>query len=326
VFDENWTCGTDDLAHPFGDVMDGLQGNGDDDVHPVGGDKTAEIAFDMDNEYYVRRGSAQACIDDIEAIVTGMDVIYERDVNICHRITRIIIRDTSNDPYSGNGAESILTQFQNHWNSQQGGIARDLAHMLAGRSRDGGILGIAYLSVVCNRGSAYGVSWTLFTSNMTQRIALTAHECGHNWGAPHCCGGCSGCSTCRIMCPCLGGCSGILTSFGTSEIQSITNFRNSRNCLEDGCNGGGGGSGVPCEAIKTLKGACRLNGTIKGKVILYDSTHDTEQVTIEIDGRSFVLTINGDRAPFSVCCYAAGPHSVSLLDPGNCATTVVTCE
>ncbi|MCC7290696.1 MAG: hypothetical protein IT449_01390 [Phycisphaerales bacterium] len=324
VTDDTWTCGAEGVDFNFGDLQ-GAHEHGDGGNGTAGSDKTADIAFDMDNEFYTRRGSAQACIDDIEAIVAGMDVIYERDVNICHNITTIIIRDNVNDPYSGTDAETILTQFQNHWNSQQGGVTRDLAHMMAGRSRDGGILGIAYLSVVCNRGSAYGVSWTLFTSNMTQRIALTAHECGHEWGAPHCCGSCSGCSDCRIMCPCLGGCSGILTSFGTAEKNAITSFRNSRNCLVDGCNGGGGG-GVPCADVKALKAKCRSNGTIKGKVILNTIFHDGENVTVAIDGNNIILTIDVDRAAFDMCCFSGPGHEVTLVDPANCQSKTVDCN
>lgn len=325
--DDSWTCGTDELRHSFGGMQHHLDQSEANGPNPAGGDRTAEVAFDTDFEFFQRRGSVQACIDDIEAIQAGVDVIYERDVNICHVISRIIVRDTSNDPYSGTDAETILTQFQNHWNSQQGGVQRDLAHLMAGRSRDGGILGIAYLSVVCNRSSAYGVSWTLFSSNMTQRVALTAHEEGHNWGAGHCCSGCSGCSTCRIMCPCLGGCSGNITSFGTSEINQITNHRNSRSCLTDGCGGGGGGGGgVQCGDVKNLKARCRDNGAIKGKVILFDETHDGEQVIISIDGRNFTLTIANGRAPFNVCCYTGPGHSVSLVDPGNCITIQVSCN
>lgn len=194
----------------------------------------AEVAYDADFEFYQKNGSnVNTTIADIENVQNGVNVIYERDCEITHRITTIIVRSNSNDPYTSTDAATLLGQFQNEWNSNQSSVQRDLAHLMTGKNMNGGTIGIAYLAVVCNRGSAYGVSESRYTTNYNSRVGLTSHEKGHNWAAPHCCGGCSGCSTCRIMCPCLGGCSGIVTSFGASEISSIVNFRNTRNCLEE---------------------------------------------------------------------------------------------
>lgn len=323
IWDPNWSCGTDGIFHGFGDPQD----PNDPGVDPAA-DKTAETAFDTDYEYFTRRGSnIQACVDDIENIMVGVDVIYQRDVAICHKINQIVVRDNANDPYSGTDAESILSQFQNHWNANYGNVQRDMAHMMAGRSTDGGIIGIAYLAVVCSRSSAYAVSWTLFTSNLSYRVALTAHEKGHNWGAGHCCSGCSGCSDCRIMCPCLGGCSGDVTRFGTNEKSAISNFRNSRSCLTDGCNGGGGGGGeVPCSVIKKLTLKCTAARDLKGKVVLYSYSYHGKHVSVSIDGgASMQLTINERKAAFFKQGPFTGTHSVTLTDPANCKTTTTTC-
>jgi hypothetical protein len=90
------------------------------------------------------------------------------------------------------------------------------------------VIGIAFLGVVCNVGSAYGLSVSRFTSNYTSRVGLTSHEIGHNWNAPHCSG-----STCYIMCATLGGCGQNVTLFGASEKPYILSWKNGAGCLDN---------------------------------------------------------------------------------------------
>jgi hypothetical protein len=52
---------------------------------------------------------------------------------------------------------------------------------------------------------------------------------GHNWGALHC----NGDADCRIMCSGIGGCAGSPTAFGNSATNSISNFADTRTCLDD---------------------------------------------------------------------------------------------
>lgn len=223
--------GHDHHDHAGPDLSD--HADGDQWLDPAG-IKEAEIAYDADFEFFQKNSSnVNTTIADIENVHNSINVIYERDVEIHETITTIIVRSNSADPYTSTDPGTLLGEFQDEWNTNQTGITRDLAHLMTGKNLAGGVIGVAYLGVVCNRSVAYGLSESRFTSNFNQRVGLSAHEQGHNWGAPHCCGGCSGCSSCRIMCPCLGGCSGIVTSFGPDEINSITNFRNSRSCLGD---------------------------------------------------------------------------------------------
>lgn len=111
-----------------------------------------------------------------------------------------------------------------------------------------------------------------------------------------------------------GGC----PNYGTKHTNA--DFKAARDAV---CPGGGGG--VPCADVKRLRASCRTNGTIKGKVIMTDSSHNGETVTVSIDGTmDLVLTINADRAPFSQCCFS-GNHTVSLKNPANCASVPVSC-
>lgn len=113
-------------------------------------------------------------------------------------------------------------------------------------------------------------------------------------------------------------CSTGCPNYGTKHTNA--DFKAARDSV---CPGGGGG--VPCSDVKRLRASCRSNGTIKGKVIMTDSSHNGETVTVTIDGAmDLVLTINADRAPFNQCCFS-GNHTVSLKNPANCASVPVSC-
>lgn len=233
VIEGDWRCGNDDFAiggegnlvdpHVRSNLGDELQGPA------AGPNMLCEIAFDADYEFYQKNGSSVAnTVADIEAVLNGMDAIYDNDVDIVYLITEVIVRSNVNDPYTTSDPEGLLTQFQSEWNNNQRGVHRDIAHLMTGRNLSGSVIGIAYLSVICSQTMGYGLSESRFTSSMYQRVGLTAHEVGHNWSAQHCSG-----SSCYIMCPTLGGCGRHLDRFGTAAINSITRHRDSRNCLEE---------------------------------------------------------------------------------------------
>ncbi len=193
--------------------------------------KVCEIACDADVEYYESNGSSVPQTEaDIESILNSTEVIYLFDALIRYEITTIIVRTTENDPYSSTSPNTLLGQFDSHWSSQQQGIQRDIAHLFTGKDIDGGVIGIAKLSTICSQNNGFGLSQSQFSNNFASRVALTAHELGHNWSAAHC----DGQGDCSIMCSGLGGCTGVITSFGNSAINSILQEKNSSGCLADG--------------------------------------------------------------------------------------------
>ncbi len=300
-------CGTDDLRG----IIDGVfsQETGEGDPNPSAVAKQAEIAIDADNEYYVRNSrSVPRTVADIEDLINRVQVIYERDVDICYKITKIIVRESEPDPYSSTNPETLLFQFRNHWNAQQGGVQRDTAHLMTGKRLNGNVIGISFLSTVCSRSTSYAVSAAKFTSNIFFRTGLVAHEIGHSWSAQHC----NSRPNCRIMCSGLGGCTGIVTSFGPDSINSIVRFRNSRRCLGD-C-----GPQVTCNDIKKLKAKCKRNGVIKGRVILFNFDFDGAVIKVEVDGEEQEVEIKGRKAKFSDFFFDPGRYYVKITDPPNC--------
>ena len=271
---ESWKCGTADIVQPPQDHQN-FGGGG---FTPRGGcDYICEIAFDADVEFYNRNGGSVAnTIADIENIMNGVENIYSRDVGIGYVITNTLVRTSEPDPYSSSNSGTLLTQFRNHWNSSQGGIQRDVAHLMTGKNINGGVIGIAYLSVICNLGSAYGLSESRFTGAYNSRVALTAHELGHNWSADHC----DSSNPCYIMCSGLGGC-GAITLFAPVSINQIVSFRNSRGCLDQGS------GGAPVAVDDSVSTPFDQNVIID---VLANDTIECGGASIELDA---VFTANG---------------------------------
>lgn len=194
--------------------------------NPGEGDLIAELAIDMDHQFYALKGNNPTSVTaDIESVINGVNVIYERDVDVSFELTEIIMRAGSS-PYTTNNGSSLLDQMASHWFSTKGAVKRDLAHLFSGQDFSGSVIGVAYLSGVCSTTIGYGVVQAPGIS-LISRYALSAHEIGHNFSAQHCSG-----STCNIMCASLGGCSGNITSFGSTSKTVIKNYAATRFCLE----------------------------------------------------------------------------------------------
>ncbi len=199
-----------------------------------------EIGCDSDYEFYQKNGSSVSnTVGDIENVMNGVNTVYSRDVDILYQISQIIVRSSSNDPYTSSDIEGALCEMGSVWNSApENQIPRDLAQLFSGKSFAGSVIGLAWLGVVCNQNCngccgtsgnvAYSVVESRYTTSYNLRVSLSAHEQGHNWNCSHCTG-----STCHIMCASNNGCGGVTGSnlkFGTSSINTIVSYRNAMTC------------------------------------------------------------------------------------------------
>jgi hypothetical protein len=186
-----------------------------------------EVAIEADHEMYISLGGSVASVEAwVSNIIATMNAQYQSEVGIRHVITTIIVRASAADPYSDTTSPgSLLNQLENHWNSQQGGVQRDVVHMFTGRSLDNPVIGIANLSAICVLGNAYGIVENI-NATLACMTDLSAHELGHNWSADHC--SCSG-NTMNSSLTCSNNFS------DTQTVPQIIAFRNSRNCLVSQC-------------------------------------------------------------------------------------------
>lgn len=212
-----WQCGT--VAPPPAVPQQPVAGT---DVN-----LECQISCEADNFFFQRNNSSLSATQaDITLVVNAMDVIYRTDVQIAYVIPTIIVWATT-DPYTTTDPATLLGQFQQQWNANRGSVVRDVAHLFTGRNLAGSTIGVAFLGTVCYTGAAYGLSESLFSTNLGARAGLISHEVGHNWNATHC----DAVTDCRIMCSGLGGCSGVLSSFSPTERAQIDAYKQSVTCL-----------------------------------------------------------------------------------------------
>jgi hypothetical protein len=205
--------------------------------------EVTDVLIDADFQFFLQNGgSVSNTVADIESVMNGVSLVYERDVDLSWEITGILVRTSSAaNPYSSSSAETLLCQLVEEWNqSGVSTIRRDTTHLFTGRELIGTTIGIAFNGVICNvsanspcgggvQNLAYGLSQSRFNTFYDARVSLTAHELGHNYNSDHCTGG-----NCHIMCASVNGCGGTYGAdlkFGPAAQSQIESFANSRNCL-----------------------------------------------------------------------------------------------
>jgi hypothetical protein len=194
-----------------------------------------EIGCETDFEFFQRNSSNVAStVNDVELIMNNVNAVYDRDANVVHEISVIVVRSSSSDPYTSTTIDGRLTEFENKWRTApESGIFRDVAHMFSGFGFSGGAIGLAYLNVVCNSiaNAPYGIVESRYTTSLVFRTSLSAHEIGHNWSCTHC--DADGNANCNIMCSANGSCGGLTGSnlrLNSRAITEITNRLNSQTC------------------------------------------------------------------------------------------------
>lgn len=194
--------------------------------------RVCRIACDADTEFFALSGSSEtATAQDIETVINGVSAIYERDTQVSFQITRILVRTAEPDPYTSSNANALLGEFRLQWTSQHGDVPRDLAQLFTGKNF-GTILGNGYTDAVCPGFDHYSLVRSRWQTDLGKRIALSAHEIGHNFTAVHCDYDVD--PRCRIMCPNLGGCSNGYRSFEPSNIARIRARAARAGCLAAG--------------------------------------------------------------------------------------------
>ena len=188
-----------------------------------GGVLFAELAIDMDFEFFEIFGDVLDTQTFVESVINTINVQYERDVGITHSIVKTIIRTTADDPYTSLDPSRTLDQFRDEWDRFHRSVQRDVAHMFVGRNLRNAN-GIAFITGICDGLQGYSVAETFACNSFACKTDLSAHELGHNWGGFHC------------SCP---GWTMNFAAVGANQfhpdltIPGIVFYRDTRTCLDD---------------------------------------------------------------------------------------------
>ena len=174
-----------------------------------------EIGFDLDWEFYSDMGlNETAAVEAVEDSLNEVDALYSTQLLCEFELTGMIVRtNQSTDPYYGiDGAGNLLDMLRNTWNPSGFPIPHDVGHLISGTYASDGILGLAWVTAVC-QSYRYGMS-------RTTSPGVIAHEVGHNFSLGHCID-----PSCTTMC-------GACMDFGPISALQARNYIASRWCVE----------------------------------------------------------------------------------------------
>lgn len=218
--------------------------------------RTATVAIDSDVEFLSVKfaGNTTNANNYLAALFTGMNVIYERDLDVTLLQGNTFLR--TSDSYTASATDDQLDEVGEFWAANNAGITRAFVAFLSGKSP--------------NANSSAGIAWVIGENNMcTQRnitfpgcsdgtctaghysvsqvflfagatassdLLVVPHEIGHNFGANHT------------------HCSNVATGAGPTGSATIDQCFNS----ESGCFSGT----KVCPAPSTVNGVSNVRGTL----------------------------------------------------------------
>ncbi len=150
--------------------------------------KVVTISTDADPAWYRLYGDKSNAV--IASIINDAEAIYSRQLGIRFRIVKQHVY-TDGSPYGTDDAGAMLSRFtRNRENKDNLGENPatfdrdvDIKHLFTGRDFNGGVIGIAYIGVVCSVPTlSYGVTQHYMD---IADAGIFAHELGHNFGAQH---------------------------------------------------------------------------------------------------------------------------------------------
>jgi cysteine-rich repeat protein len=238
-----------------------------------------EVAIDTDQEFRAKFASDGAALAYVASLAANVSAIYDRDTGVRISFNSIRLWNTA-DPWSATNTATALSEVQSYWLSNGSAIERDVVHFLSGKPLGGGR---AYLNVLCNASSGYGVSeldgsFNVLDPAATWDIVVVAHELGHNVGSRHthcysppldaCYGGESGCyagptslppggGTIMSYCHTLpGGMRNISLTFGATVSGVLRAGVERASCVDNLCGNGRVDPGEWCDDGNHTSGDC----------------------------------------------------------------------
>lgn len=257
----------------------------------------------------------------MESIVAIGNLQFERDVQVSHRLSHVLVHTVEPDPYWATIPDDLLLQFQAEWNQNQALVSRDVALLLTAINITT-FVGLAFPDTVCVPPLAYCLVKYTFTTNLARLVGLVTHELGHCWGADHC--ACS--SPAYTMNPTA---TGALRFHPTETIPELADHRNQALCLEPGARFDACGQAlVICSG--TIDGSTSGASQDGNATCAPGATADAwfsytpasaGPVTIQVVGSAMdvVLSVHagcpGTAANQLACDAGSGAGGVALVDP-----------
>ncbi len=146
----------------------------------------SEINFGAigDFEFTDAQGSDALAAAAITARLNAVDGIFSAQLGVQINIQTMETFSNANDPFTDtNDAIALLVELATYRLNTPAQSSQGLTHMYTGRALAMGTAGIAYIAALCH--PQFGAGLTTGTAGVVIDSLITAHEIGHNFGAPH---------------------------------------------------------------------------------------------------------------------------------------------
>lgn len=148
---------------------------------PNGPDLELTVGVVADYQFYQKE------IDDPEgAIIARWDIvdgIWSGQVGVKIKLAPLTILKTAGGPFTNTDPNSLLQALRTYRKNSAAQMATGVSHLMTGLNLNGNVVGISYMSSVCNGEVADSLSEG--THSSLESALIIAHELGHNFNAPH---------------------------------------------------------------------------------------------------------------------------------------------
>lgn len=175
-------CGVSDADYPA-EKTSGVSGNKTTNWYQC---NKVSIYWEADYDTYVSKlSNATLTRNYLIGLFNQVQTMY-RNERVAVELKSIYIWTTA-DTYDTATSNAGLTSFKNAWNAKGDAYDGDLAMLLARDQKGNG--GIAFLGVLCNKGTAYAYGDINANYNTVPTyswdVEMVTHEHGHNMGSKH---------------------------------------------------------------------------------------------------------------------------------------------
>ena len=154
--------------------------------------KVIDLAVVYDSSYCNTFDGKENAEAEIASIVSMVSKKFEQD-GLCVKVKISYLEgycDATLDPYNnmvreGVDSSDLLGDFRSFWIENRKDIERSVVHLFTATGMAENVIGRAYTGTICSKNSAFAIEEVSWSSKLTMKAAVVAHELGHNVGARH---------------------------------------------------------------------------------------------------------------------------------------------
>jgi uncharacterized repeat protein (TIGR01451 family) len=178
------SCGHSQVAMTGAEALNDLVGELGAYAEAQGAIEAIGIGAIGDFEFTSDKGGDVAAAAAIATRLNNVDGIFSAQLGIQLTVNAIETFSDANDPFTDEtDAGQLLEEVSGYRSETSAQNSNGLTHLYTGKNLDGTTVGIAWTGALCS--NYFGAALSEGSGNATFDTLVSAHEIGHNFGAPH---------------------------------------------------------------------------------------------------------------------------------------------